>query len=301
MREGDHTQKKKWFSRKKKLSASPTPVSRPPSTASFASSRRKPSSLGKPADDDNEPPREFTGTPPPQNTNPHSTQPSDGQLPSSSTDIPVHAGFDLKAIKDMIGQSEKTPEDMQVPQPSQIRLSLGISESPPAYTITPTDIANPPGLSVTDTYSSAGLSATFATSLHNVLDSSDDVDDGQGIPPIVDDGPSSSDHLSYLSSATSPHNTISQISFGRNETSIWSPPLPEKTSPFGNPFAAGAVSFENSSRSTNSLPPAAGPSASLSFGGTDGTITSQGMGRDPWSIPVDRKKTPNYLANPWST
>ncbi|KAG1902700.1 uncharacterized protein F5891DRAFT_1023010 [Suillus fuscotomentosus] len=301
VREGDHTQKKKWFSRKKKPSASPTPVSRPPSTASFASSRRKPSSLGKTTDDDNEPPREFTGTPPPQNTNPHSTQSSDDQLPSSSTDIPVHAGFDLKAIKDMIGQSEKTPEDMQVPQPSQIRLSLGISESPPAYTITPTDVANPPGLSVTDTYSSAGLSATFATSLHNVPDSGDDVDDGQGIPPIVDDGPSSSDHLSYLSSATSPHNTIPQISFGRNETSIWSPPLPEKTSPFGNPFAAGTVSFENSSISTNGLPPAAGPSASLSFGGTDGTITSQGMGRDPWSIPVDQKKTPNYLANPWST
>lgn len=299
VREGDHTQKKKWFSRKKKPSASPTPVSRPPSTASFASSRRKPSSLGKPTDDDNEPPREFTGTPPPQNTNPHSTQPSesDGQLPGSSTDIPVHAGFDLKAIKDMIGQSEKTLEDMQVPQPSQIRSSLGISESPPAYTITPTDVANPPGLSVADTYSSAGLSA-FATSLHNVPDSGDDVVD---VPPIVDDGPSSSDHLSYLSSATSPHNTIPQISFGRNETSIWSPPLPEKTSPFGNPFTVGAVSFENSSRSTNGLPPAAGPSASLSFGGTDGTITSQGMGRDPWSIPVDPKKTPNYLANPWST
>ncbi|KAG2106967.1 uncharacterized protein F5147DRAFT_698935 [Suillus discolor] len=296
VREGDHTQKKKWFSRKKKPSASPTPVSRPPSTASFASSRRKPSSLGKPTDDDNEPPREFTGTPPPQN-NPHSTQPSDGQLPSSSTDIPVHAGFDLKAIKDMIGQSEKNPEDMQVPQPSQIRSSLGISESPPAYTITPTDVANPPGLSVADTYSSAGLSATFATSLHNVPDSGDDVDDGQ---PIVDDRPRSPDHLSSLSSATSPHNTIPQISFGRNETSIWSPPLPEKTSPFGNPFATGAVSFQNSSRSTNDLPPAAGPSASLSFGGTDGTITSQGIGRDPWSI-VDPKKTPNYLANPWST
>jgi hypothetical protein len=28
----------------------------------------------------------------------------------------------------------------------------------------------------------------------------------------------------------------------------------------------------------------------------------QGMGRDPWSIPAgDPKKTPNYLANPWST
>jgi hypothetical protein len=28
----------------------------------------------------------------------------------------------------------------------------------------------------------------------------------------------------------------------------------------------------------------------------------QSMGRDPWSIPAgDPKKTPNYLANPWTT
>jgi hypothetical protein len=35
VREGDHTQKKRWFSRKKTPSTSRTPVSRPPSTASF--------------------------------------------------------------------------------------------------------------------------------------------------------------------------------------------------------------------------------------------------------------------------
>ncbi|KAG1842254.1 hypothetical protein DFJ58DRAFT_806609 [Suillus subalutaceus] len=311
VREGDHTQKKKWFSRRKKPSTSPTPVSRPPSTASFASSRRKPSSLGKPTDDDDEPPRESTGTPPPQNTNPHSTQPSDGRSPSSSTDIPVHAGFDLKAIKDMIGQSEKTPEEMQVPQPSQIHSSLVVSQSesaPPAYTIASTHVTNPTGSYVTDVHSSAGLNATFATSLslHHVPDSGDDVDDNQGTPPVTD-GLGSPDHLNYPSSATSPHTSIPQISLGRSETSIWSPPLPgNRHSPFGNPFAGSAVSFENSSRSTNNLhrtSPVAGPSASPSFGGTDGTINLQGsMGRDPWSIPVgDPKKTPNYLANPWST
>lgn len=309
VKEGDHTQKKKWFSRKKKSSTSPTPVSRPPSTASFASSRRKPPSLGKPTDDDDEPPRESTGTPP-QNTNPHSIRPSGGRSPSSSTDIPVHAGFDLKAIKDMIGQSEKTPEEMQVPQPSQISSSLVASQSesaPPPYTIAPTHVANPTGLYVADVHSSAGLSATFATSLslHHVPDSGDDVDDDQGMPPVAD-SLGSLDHLSYPSSATSPHTSIPQISFGRSETSIWSPPLPEnRHPPFGNPFAGSAVSFGNSSRSTNNIhrtPPVAGTSASLSFGGTDGTITLQGMGRDPWSIPVgDPKKTPNYLANPWST
>ncbi|KAG2144637.1 uncharacterized protein EDB93DRAFT_1152382 [Suillus bovinus] len=298
VREGDHTQKKKWFSRKKP-SASPIPVSRPPSTTSFASSRRKPFSLGKPTDDDTEPPREFTGTPPPQN----STQPPGGQSPNSSIDIPVHAGFDLKAIKDMIGQSEKIPEEMQVPQPYQIHPSLDVSESPPAYTIAPTHVANPTGLSVADVYSSADFSVTLATSLHHVPDSGDDVDGGQGMSSIAD-SLGSLDHPSHPSSATSPHTSIPQISFGRNETSIWSPPLPETNSSFGDPFTASTVSFENCSRPTNDLhrnSPAAGPSASLSFGGTDGTITLQGIGRDPWSIPVDPKKTPNYLANPWST
>ncbi|KAG2116328.1 hypothetical protein BD769DRAFT_1486018 [Suillus cothurnatus] len=181
-------------------------------------------------------------------------------------------------------RTPKTPEEMQVPQPSQIHSSLSV---------------------MTDVHSSAGLSATFATSLslHHVPGSSDDGDDDQGMPSIAD-GLGSPDHLNYPSSASSLHTPIPQIS---SETSIWSPPIPEnRLSPFGNPFAGGAVSFENSSRSTNDLhrtSPVAGPSAaSLSFGGTDGTITLHGMGRDPWSIPVgDPKKTPNYLANPWST
>ncbi|KAG2140167.1 hypothetical protein DEU56DRAFT_799059 [Suillus clintonianus] len=310
VKEGDNTQKKKWFSRKKKSSVSPAPVSRPPSTASFASSRRKPSFLGKVTDDDDEPPRESTESSPPQSTNP---QPSDGQSPSSSTDITVHAGFDLKAIKDMIGESEKNPEEMQVPlnQPSRNHASPVVSQSelaPPAYTSAPTHVANPSGLSVADFNSNAGLSATFATSLslHHVPDTGDDVDGDQGMPPVANDI-GSSDYLSYPSSATSPYTSIPQISFGGSEESKWAPSLQEsRTSPFGNPFAASTVSFENSSRSTNDLhsafSPASGPSASLSFGGTDGTITLQGRGRDPWSIPVgDPKKPPNYLANPWST
>ncbi|KAG1742698.1 uncharacterized protein EDB91DRAFT_1081331 [Suillus paluster] len=307
VREGDDTQKKKWFSRKKKPSVSPTPVSRPPSTASFASSRRKPSSLGKSTDDDL-PIRESTGTPPPQYTNPHSIQTSDGQSSSSSTDIPVHAGFDLKAIEDMIRQSEKTPEELQ---PSRIHSSPVASQSesaPPAYTRSITHVANPIELSVTDIDTNTELSATLATSLslHNVPDVGDDVDNGQDMPPLAN-GLGSADDLIYPSSATSPPTSIPQISFGGSETSIWSPPLLEKrTSPFGNPFVANAVSFGKSSSSTNDLhstfSPASDPSASLSFGGTDGTITSQGMGRDPWSIPVgDPKKSPNYLANPWST
>ncbi|KAG2066994.1 DUF726-domain-containing protein [Suillus decipiens] len=292
VREGDHTQKKKWFSRKKRPSTSSTPVSRPPSTSSFASSRRKPSSLGKPPDDDDEPPRESTGTPPSQNTNPRSTQPSGGRSPSSSTDIPVHAGFDLKAIKDMIGQSEKTPEEMQIPQPS-LYSSLVVSQSesaPPAYTITPTHHVANPSLYVADVHSS-----TTSLSLHHVPDSGDDE---QGMPPVAD-GLGLPDHLSYPSSATPP-TFIPQISFGRNETSIWPPPE-NKNSLFGNPFAGSAVSFENSN-DLHRTSAVAGPSASLSFGGTDGTITFQGMGQDPWSIPVgDPKKTPNYLTNPWST
>ncbi|KAG0697731.1 hypothetical protein DFH29DRAFT_944782 [Suillus ampliporus] len=307
VREGDDIQKKKWFSRKKKPSVLPAPVSRPPSTASFASSRRKPSSLGKQTDDDL-PIRESTRSPPPQDTNPHSIQTSDDQSPSSSADIPVHAGFDLKAIKEMIRESERTPEEMQAPQPSRIYSSSVVSQSgsaPPAYTRSVTHVANPTELSVADINSDADLSAT-SLSLHSVPDISDDVDDGQDMPPLAN-GLGSADDLTYPSSATSPPTSVPQISFGGSEASIWSPPpLEKRTSPFGNPFATNAVSFGNSSRSTNDLhstfSPASSASASLSFGGTDGAITLQGTGRDPWSIPVgEPKKTPNYLANPWST
>lgn len=307
MRDGDDTQKKKWFSRKKKPTLSPTTVSRPPSTASFGSTRRKFSSLRKSLDDDL-PARESTGTPPRQDTNPHSTDSSDGQ--SSTADIPVHAGFDLKAIKDMIGESEENPEELQVPQFSRIDTPpvLSQSNSTPPNSDNRTVSARTPTESPMPVAPHADWSATFATSLslHNGPDVGDD---SQGMLPVANDLGSQDDPI-YASSAAPHTSTIPQISFGGNEGSIWSPPSLEKRSPaFVNTFTTNPVSFgdrsgsiRSSSISHDTYSPETSSSASLSFGGADGTITLQDMGQGPWNIPAgDSKKTPSYLSNPWST
>jgi len=289
VRDGDDTQKKKWFSRKKKPSLSPSLVSRPPSTASFGSSKRKPSSLGKSPDDDL-PARVSTGTPPLQDINLPSTP--DGQsLRSTTPDIPVHAGFDLKAIKDMIGESEKNPEELQVPRPSRIHSSPVISEldsAPPASASSVTRAVSARKLTESSVAPHGDSSAMFATfpSPH-----------------------SGRDDLAYASSTLNV-STVPQISLGRNEGSIWSPSL-EKRAELVNPFATNTVSFGNPNGSMrgssfshdlqHTYSPESDSSPSLSFGGVDGTITLQNMGQDPWKITAgDSKKTPNYLSNPWS-
>jgi hypothetical protein len=307
VRDGDDTQKKKWFSRKKKPSLSPSTVSRPPSTASFGSSKRKPSSLGKSLDDDL-PARESIGTPPLQDTNLPSTP--DGQSRSTTPDIPVHAGFDLKAIKDMIGESEKNPEELQVPRPSRIHSSPVISQLDSAPPVSESSVTRavparePTELPVTPR---GNLSATFATSL-SLHSGPDEGDDNQGTLAAANYF-GSRDDLAYASSTLNV-STVPQISLGGNEGSMWSPPSLEKRAEFVNPFATNTVSFSNPNGTIrgssfshdlqHTYSPESGSSPSLSFGGVDGTITLQDMGQDPWKITAgDSKKTPNYLSNPW--
>jgi hypothetical protein len=307
VRDGDDTQKKKWFSRKKKPSLSPSTVSRPPSTASFGSSKRKPSSLGKSLDDDL-PARESIGTPPLQDTNLPSTP--DGQSRSTTPDIPVHAGFDLKAIKDMIGESEKNPEELQVPRPSRIHSSPVISQLDSAPPVSESSVTRavsarePTELPVTPR---GNLNATFATSL-SLHSGPDEGDDNQGTLAAANYF-GSRDDLAYASSTLNV-STVPQISLGGNEGSMWSPPSLEKRAEFVNPFATNTVSFGNpngmirgssfSHDLQHTYSPESGSSPSLSFGGVDGTITLQDMGQDPWKITAgDSKKAPNYLSNPW--
>jgi len=309
VRDGDDTQKKRWFSRKKKPSPSPTVVSRPPSM-SFGSSTRKSSSLKKSLDDGDLPARESTGTPPLPVTNPASLQVADGQSRSSAADVPVHAGFDLKAIKEMIEESGENPEELQVPPSSRIHSPPVVSRSDSASPDSVNRIVSARIPTASPVAPHADLSATFATSLS--LHSGSDVDDdSQGMPPVATDIGSKED-LAYTSSATAHTSTIPQTFFSGNEGLIWSPPPLEKRSPaFVDPFATNSVLLDNpngsirdSSFSHVPYSPEMNSSALLSFGGVDGTITSQDLGQDPWNIPAGgakKTKTPNYLSNPWST
>jgi len=101
--------KKGWFSRWRKPSAgsSPAKVSRPPSGVSFASSQRKPAH----ATEDELPPRTQKEVSPDVVTPNVATG-------RSSTDIPKHAGFDLNAMQEIIGEAKLNHKELQVQKPT---------------------------------------------------------------------------------------------------------------------------------------------------------------------------------------
>ncbi|KAF8844246.1 DUF726-domain-containing protein [Paxillus ammoniavirescens] len=326
------SQKKGWFSkRKKKGSQPPSSLSRPPSAASFGSSRRRPPNLPPKSQQDDLPPRmDMTKTPSPPAAD---AAPPERDSLDSTSDVPVHAGFDLAAIKEMVGEVERHPEQLGV-QPSP-------NQAASAPRPTPRSISAPPPPSISRAGTSSGssekpipydedtdtahrispssMSATFATSL-SLQDRDPYMKPGisredaqETVPPT--NGLSFSNTPSYSSTVHPPEQP--QISFGGSGGSIWSSPMPVEnvsTTAFGNPFATSTgteLSFGNGVRSppipqsrhpftTYSTSPA---SPSLSFGSSDGTITFQGVEHDPWSTPSGSQKTTSsvFSSNPWST
>ncbi|KAI0688129.1 hypothetical protein BC835DRAFT_1285331 [Cytidiella melzeri] len=123
VREEDEPKKRGWFSRRKKFSTSSPRTSRPPGASS--SHHRQGSSQS--VIDDDLPPREgrsatptpstpTTGTPQP--ASPAGDTEDDMTLPGASH-IPKHAGFDFKAIQEIIGKADLNPEELQIPAPSR--------------------------------------------------------------------------------------------------------------------------------------------------------------------------------------
>ncbi|KAF9225184.1 DUF726-domain-containing protein [Gyrodon lividus] len=333
------SQKKGWFSRrKKKSSLPPFSVSRPPSAASLGSSRRRPSNMSSKSEYDDLPPRIDTTTSPSPPADATPTPPGDAtstppeQRSSDSTPgVPVHAGFDLAAIKEIVGEVERHPEQLVVqPNPNQFAsapLPTSCSASVPLPStsrvetvqgaVKPVPYDEDTHVDVALRSSPSNLSATFATSL-----SLQDRDpymkvgisrgDDQETPSAAN-GFSFSSVPSYSPAMTPPERP--QISFGGSGGSVWSPPIAvgnASSTAFGNPFGMSTdpiLSFGDvmGSSSTAQSPYSRSPlgtystssaSTSLSFGSPDGTITF-----DPWSTPTEpRKATGNgFSTNPWST
>ncbi|KAH7911626.1 hypothetical protein BJ138DRAFT_1150194 [Hygrophoropsis aurantiaca] len=313
--------KKGWFSRKKKKSSlPPSTASRPPSTASFGSSRRKTSSSTEKVADDELPPRTTTSEAPVANTanTPSELLPNEVPLP----DIPTHAGFDFNAIKELIGKAETNPEELQVPQSNRVQSPPKPPISPRAESSLPTvrrlsndeTASNIPSPSTPDT-----LSASFgrSISLHDVHSTTS----GELSLSGDDDSASAAEDPGYsnappYSFSTAPRPPPPQLSFGGSDGSIWSPSLAENSSPstFGNPFGQSRDMLDFGKPHRGSITPTShshnpfmahtatsASSASLSFGGADGSITFQGVEQDPWSTPIDsRKASSSYHSNPWS-
>ncbi|KAL6304838.1 hypothetical protein BKA93DRAFT_825445 [Sparassis latifolia] len=143
----DLKQKRSWFSKKKRPPTPTSRVSRPPSAGSFSSISPHKTLSPRSSVDDDLPPREAAPPPliPPTAHGPEtSSEPpvADGSDISASN-IPVRAGFNFAAIKEVIGESERKPEEVQIPVPRRLpvphipepahrseSVPLPISESP---------------------------------------------------------------------------------------------------------------------------------------------------------------------------
>lgn len=267
-RDEDKGAKKGWFSKKAKEPTRPQSVSRPPTASTFS----KHAGASTVSVDDDLPPR--VGTP----LGASASTPSVPKSPTKDdvdSKIPIHAGFDFNAIKDVLGKAELNPEELKIPEDNRFEIPAippptNRSESaPPQQQTPPAETADrppfePPSPTRTD------LAGAFARSMSvNDLDDSDS--DTDEPPPPPDKPPA------FISPGS--------LSFGDSSGSVWSPAgttPPRDVLAFGNPFA-----------------PVSHADTGLSFGGADGSITTPPA--DPWSIPSDlgKKKSSTFNANPW--
>jgi hypothetical protein len=314
------TQKQGWFSKRtKKTSLPPSAASRPPTAASFGSSRRKASSKSQEVD---LPPRtDATPSPLPSlaHTDPSNTPVSTERRSSdAAADVPVHAGFDLAAIQHMIGEAERHPELLVVPQPKP---DQGASVPPPMFSAPPlsppirqartvTGAVTPVPYDDADEAGTSGrnlpdMSATFTTSL-----TLHDKDHYRTMDKAREE-----QREAKLCSV--PNNALSRPSYPPEMSpAVWSSPTNALSNTLGNPLAGSTegLSFGGPSRYLAQPPHAhdrlgtlgaqstSATSPGLSFGTPDGTITFQGSEPDPWSTPTEFRNPPsNGLGmNPWS-
>ncbi|KAF7347241.1 DUF726-domain-containing protein [Mycena venus] len=287
-REEDKNKKKGWFSRKTQEPTRPESISRPPSTT-WRHSQASSVTL-----DDDLPPRVAS---------PGSSKPSPTKDAAADVDskIPIHAGFDFNAIKDVMGKAELNPDELKIPEPSQFEAppipppSMR-SESAPPQTQTPPANADRPAPFSPPSPTRTDLSGAFSRSLsvNDVRDNSDsdDTETDESTPPPPPEKPPA-------------FVPPSALSFGDASGSLWSPAEQDPPRSTSIPAFGYSAAAQNpfSSLSSSSFGP---PDTGLSFGGADGSITSGfssslSPAADPWAIPSDlgKKKSPAFNSNPW--
>lgn len=268
VREEDQPKKKGWFSRKKNSPLPPTPgkhVQRPPSTSTFSPGHRRAVSssstmVANPEKEDDEedlPPRiEAEGD---MKSGPNDSTPS----------LPLRAGFDLSAMKEIIGTVADPSRELHTPPPADSRISR-ISPPPVASSSQLPKDKLPP---IPDQYSS------MASSIDRGLPSLPPPSPNPSIPMPVQ--ASSIDDDEELSWQTDPitlpraDDLHSEHASYEREGSQVSPFPPFDIESTRDPFAS---------------------SAGLSIGGFDSGINSAHV--DPWAMPPLPEKSPGY-ANPW--
>jgi hypothetical protein len=324
MKDDGTPQNKGWFSRKRTPVTPPQKVSRPPSASSFTPYKRKSQVPEVNVADDDLPPREelptrteSPGSPPPPIGKEEETQEipdgdGDGDAKEDTPTVPLHAGFDFAAIKDVLQESKGTeggrpvasslspvPEHM-IPQASPVTRS---GSAPPYTSTRPTPhFASEDGISgaLTPTLSRPfSLPDTPSTGRNNDFTSLDTLG-----PEVPEKSPPSSNSPS--------------LSFGGYDGSIWQAPSNDV---YKSEAAASTPSLLSSGEGkTNgsygylSASPTINPfvgQPSLSFGGPGGTIGNtpsttivppSNNEADPWSSSLTRGKKPisGFNSNPWA-
>lgn len=334
MKDDGTTQKKGWFGRKKTPVTPPQKVSRPPSASSFTPYRRKSQVPEVNVTDDDLPPREElpkrTGSPEPlspqteKGKETQETADGNGDAKGPTPTVPLHAGFDFEAIKDVLRENKG-----------------GEGGKPSTFSLNPVpEHMIPPASPITRSGSAPPYTSTHPPSSHSQLSQSftrDDDADYDGVSDALtpafsrslslSDTPSTGINNSFTSlnalgpdvPTKSPPSTNSpSLSFGGYDGSIWRAPPNDvyqsgaaastpSLSPLGDGRANGSYGYLSS-------PPTINPfvsQSSLSFGGPEGTIgyvpstsivPSSNNQADPWSSSLTRGKKPtNGLnSNPWA-
>ncbi|KAF8518611.1 hypothetical protein JB92DRAFT_2902377 [Gautieria morchelliformis] len=320
VREGEDKKKKRgWFSKDKKTVQNTKNVQRPPSSLSLPRHSSSASTSPSPGLDDL--PERIPHSP---------AQPGSAEETASgdsTSSIPIHAGFDFNAIKEMLQKEGTKGKDelvgMQIPtEPTR---------SPPAVsgTASPTETALPIQSEQSRTRRTSAASDVSSSArpvqqsnIHSKFDTVSEAPVGlaqtltqslslSDIKASSQREPSLGADLSLNSLATSASQFASRpppatLSFGSSDGSLWTsdpdPIPPRDRTTFGVPmsktaFAASTdtLSFGNGTRSV--LPhadPFAAPGPSF---GADGTIADG----DPWAPPPKEgmPKKPSYSSNPW--
>lgn len=334
-REEDQPKKRSWFSRKK-TDSSAVKVSRPPTASSYSSFHKKTNSASS-ADDDL-PPREPTpslSSPPASRSatpvlNTSKVDPPTSEPGTPETAIPKFAGFDLGAMKAVINDSERKPEELRVPAPTPSHapptLAPHPSRSESAPPSNPQPLSTSPRMQSTSTlyeHAAAGPSSSHHD-LSSTLARSMSLNDVHAAESDEEDDVSLHDRRTPTRLQPSPTVTPSYIGVhgsgwpgesdrGASSSSSYFTDSSRERMTFGGPPPDNPLRYgSSSSASRTMLSPQ--DSATLSFGGADGSITLSPPIRrdaaDPWDIapPVfggyNSKKTSSTLnlgLNPWQS
>lgn len=265
VREGEEYPKKKsWFSRAKSSGHTPsTSTSRPPSASSYRTHKRgaQAAPSATTIEDEDLPPR--TTTP---------TLQSGAQTPTSpgvDSELPAHAGFDLAAMKAVIGDKERNTLEGAVVPPTILNNAASQFSPPPPHTdvsalrsqSAPPHSSSPPGTSVGSEEEGRDVGMTPRTRAHEL--------DGPSESVSVAAGPSRGDLSTTFSRTLSLSDSRMQ---GAEETLTSYANLSRLPNPNPNPTPSSS-----SSSASSSLPQPQSQTRTFGIGATSESESDSGM------------------------